>query len=97
MVETLLRTLPSQLGSYLLVREIGQGASSIVYEATHATHGRRMALKVLAKSALSPGQLAREGALVAREAMILAALPGHPALVGVVEVGLAAGSPFIAM
>ena len=38
---------PTVLGGYVLGDEIGSGASSVVYAATHERLGRRAAVKVL--------------------------------------------------
>ena len=38
---------PAVLGGYVLEDELGSGASSVVYAATHARLGRRAAVKVL--------------------------------------------------
>jgi len=70
---------------YRLVREIGRGAASIVYEAEHLDLGRRSAIKIIATSADAPEQ----GARFRREARTLSRL-SHEGLVTVHDVGEAA-------
>jgi serine/threonine-protein kinase len=71
---------------YKLVRELGRGASSVVYEAEHLDLGRRAALKVIgAEHGRSPELAAR----FRREARALSRL-SHEGLVRVDDVGQAA-------
>ncbi len=79
---------------YRLRREIGRGASSVVYEAEHVDLGRRVALKVLAAEHTHSAQFA---ARFRREARALSRLQ-HPALVRVFDFGQASdGRLFCAM
>lgn len=82
---------PSTLGGYVLGDEIGSGASSVVYAATHARLGRRAAVKVLA---LPPRGPWRERFL--RESQIAASLD-HPNVIPVYEAGEDGDQMFIAM
>jgi serine/threonine-protein kinase len=79
------------LGGYVLGDEIGSGASSVVYAATHARLGRRAAVKVLA---LPPRGPWRERFL--RESQIAASLD-HPNVIPVYEAGEDGDQMFIAM
>ena len=67
------------------VREIGRGASSVVYEAEHLDLGKRVAIKVLA--AAGPARARRRR--FRREARTLSRL-SHEGLVAVHDVGQAA-------
>jgi serine/threonine-protein kinase len=79
------------LGGYVLGEEIGSGASSVVYAATHERLGRRAAVKVLV---LPPRGSWRERFL--RESQIAASLD-HPNVIPVYEAGEEGGRMYIAM
>ena len=81
----------TQLGGYVLGDEIGSGASSVVYGATHGRLGRRAAVKVLV---LPPRGPWRERFL--RESQLAAAID-HPNVIPVYEAGEDDGRMFIAM
>jgi serine/threonine-protein kinase len=70
---------------YRVVRELGSGASSVVYEAEHLDLGRRVAIKVIAPEQSRSPELA---ARFRREARALSRL-SHEALVTVHDVGAA--------
>ncbi len=82
---------PSVVGGYVLGDEIGSGASSVVYAATHERLGRRAAVKVLV---LPPRGSWRERFL--RESQIAASLD-HPNVIPVYEAGEEDGRMYIAM
>jgi serine/threonine-protein kinase len=72
---------------YRLVRELGRGASSVVYEAEHLDLGRRVALKLIEAD---HGPAAEIAARFRREARTLSRL-SHEGLVAVHDVGQADG------
>ena len=71
---------------YRLLREIGRGASSVVYEAEHVDLGRRVALKVLAAEHTGVREFASR---FRREARAMSRL-SHEHLVKIIDFGLAA-------
>jgi len=79
---------------YRLLRPVGGGASSVVWEGEHTELGQRVAIKMLvAEHAKSPGALER----FRREARVLATL-SHPQVVRVLDFGTASdGRAFLAM
>jgi WD40 repeat protein/serine/threonine protein kinase len=84
---------PEQLGDFRLLREIGKGGMGIVYEAEQLSLRRRVALKVLPRSAmLDPRQRRR----FHNEAEAAASLQ-HPHIVPVYAVGCKQGIPYYAM
>ena len=85
--------LPREFGSYTLVRELGQGAIGVVYEALHRALGRRAAVKVL-KSGFDRDPEAR--ARFRNEATATARVR-HDHIVEIFDVGEIGGSPFYAM
>jgi eukaryotic-like serine/threonine-protein kinase len=84
---------PSELGDFLLVKEIGRGGMGVVYEALQRSLGRRVALKVLPFAAvLEPKQIAR----FQHEAQAAAQLH-HPHIVPVFGVGCERGVHYYSM
>jgi serine/threonine protein kinase/tetratricopeptide (TPR) repeat protein len=84
-------TGPSWLGSFELLRVIGQGAFGTVYRARDAHLGRIVAVKLpRADQSVSPADVER----FLREARSAAGL-SHPGIVPVYEVGRAEGLPYI--
>lgn len=80
----------TRLGDYLVGKEVGRGAMGVVYEATHAALGKRVALKVL--NAAAAGKQDR----FLREARLAAGLH-HSNIVPVFDVGTANGTAYYAM
>jgi serine/threonine protein kinase len=85
--------LPERIGSYTIIRRLGEGGMGVVYEAEQQRPRRTVAIKVLRRAILTPGLRRR----FEREAEVLGQLR-HPGIAGVVEGGTDAdGTPFIAM
>jgi len=87
------KPLPSQIGDYLIVAEIGRGGMGVVYEAEQQSLGRRVALKVLPSNlyASSNSRIRFQ-----REARAAAKLH-HTNIVPVFEVGEEEGVVYYAM
>jgi hypothetical protein len=85
--------LPTEVGEYRLVRQLGRGGMGMVWEAEQAGTGRRVALKLLAPElAHDPDALAR----FLREGRLAAAL-SHPRSTFIFGAGEHAGRPYIVM
>ncbi|MFO0652219.1 MAG: serine/threonine-protein kinase [Polyangiales bacterium] len=80
-------------GPYEIVRKLGQGAFGMVYEAVRTPLGKRVALKVLRAQTVFPVETLTR---FVREAQTAARLT-HPHIVDVFDVGVHAGTPFLAM
>jgi len=79
---------------YELVRVLGVGGSSVVYEARHGSDKATCALKVINLEPLGPGDLASFD----REIEAIRRVAAHPGAVGVIDVGLSSrGQPFLVM
>ncbi len=88
--------LPSAI-HYRLLREIGRGAMSLVWEAVDARDGRRVAIKTLVvPQTLAAGERAAWAARMEREARAVARL-SHPNIVTTHEVGRKDGQPYLVM
>lgn len=85
----------SKIGPYRLGRAVGRGRTGVTYEAVHVEQSRKVALKLLDRRALNDSPISRQDALFAREAMILAKLPRHPGIIGVLDAGQAHNLPYI--
>ncbi len=85
--------VPTQLGDYRIVREVGRGGMGVVYEAVQESLGRQVAIKLLPISGLlSPGSVER----FQREAKSAAKLH-HSNIVPVFDVGEQQGLHYYAM
>jgi serine/threonine-protein kinase len=80
-------------GKYRIERELGHGGMGVVYEATHLMLARKVAIKLLSPALRDRGDLAKR---MIREARVVSAI-GHPNIVGVTDLGLTDGTPFIVM
>jgi hypothetical protein len=83
----------ARLGSYLILRELGAGGMGVVYAAYHEGLDRRVAIKLVRRSA---GESSDGHARILREAQALARL-SHPNVVQIYEVGEHQGQVFLAM
>ncbi len=88
-----LKSRPSTFGDYHLLQELGRGAQGIVFLAEHATHRRKVALKLLTRAG-AQSQPARDR--FRREAELTLKCD-HPGICGVHDFGEVDGVPFIAM
>ena len=80
-------------GPYQIVRALGAGAFGAVYEATRRPLGKRVAVKVLHPNMAQHPEM---NARFLQEAQATAALE-HPHIVGVFDVGIEGGAPFLVM
>ena len=85
--------IPSQVGNYEILAQIGRGGMGVVYRARHIELGREVALKILPTSALADSVSEQR---FQREARAAAALH-HTNIVPVFEVGQQDGVHFYAM
>lgn len=82
-----------QVGKYRLGRELGQGATSIVYEASHNTLSRLVAVKMLSHTLVYDKVFLKR---FLQEAEIIAGL-AHPNIVQIYDLEKAYGTHFIIM
>jgi serine/threonine protein kinase/Flp pilus assembly protein TadD len=85
--------IPTQLGDYRILREVGHGGMGVVYEAEQLSLHRRVALKLLSEPLLSSAKNRRR---FEREARAAARLH-HTNIVPVFAVGEHGGRPYYAM
>lgn len=88
--------MPTHVGRYAVIREIGKGGMGVVYEASQEFPARRVALKLVRSSVETPVLMRR----FAHEAEALALLQ-HPGIAQLYEAGFAETSrgktPYLAM
>ena len=82
-------SLPKRVGPFTIERELGRGGMGVVYVATSAELGRRVALKVLREGPFADAEV-RERFKI--EAAATARLR-HPNIVGIHRVGEEEGPP----
>lgn len=78
---------------FVVGRLLGRGGSGTVYEARQVSTGRALALKILDLDAAGPEVLRRFG----RERAAMGELAGHPHIVSIIDAGMHAGRPWLAM
>ena len=78
---------------YRLVRQIGRGGSSVVWEARQLSTGRQVALKMLEVDITDPDALRR----FEREREVMSALASHPGIVTIYDAGVHEQKPWLAM
>ena len=86
-------SIPEVLGEYQIIQEVGRGGMGIVFEAQHTTMRRRVALKVLPKSAAEKPNYLKRFLTEARSAGQL----HHTNIVPVFEVGESNGLNYYSM
>ena len=86
-------SIPSLLGDYAIVQEIGRGGMGVVFEAQHTTMHRRVALKVLPRSVTNKSNYVSRFLTEARSAGRL----HHTNIVPVFDVGQDEGLHYYAM
>ena len=79
-----------QVGQYEIVGELGRGGMGVVYEGRHVTLGRRVAIKLILRTAANPRALTR----FVREAELLARIQ-HPHVLRVHELGQSPKGPYL--
>ncbi len=80
------------VGPYRVGRLLGRGGMAVVYEATHASQGRTVALKLISPELVDPSFVER----FRNEGRMQAALD-HPNVVTVYEAGTSEHGPYLAM
>ena len=87
---------PHILGSYEVVKKIGEGGFGLVYLGVHTILGRKTALKLFKKERISPHRMSEFKNRFVREAKILAALD-HEYIVKLYDFFYTESGPCIAM
>ncbi|HLQ61328.1 MAG TPA: serine/threonine-protein kinase [Candidatus Acidoferrales bacterium] len=82
-----------ELGSYRLLKRLGNGGMGVVYEAEHRLLGRRVAIKVIRSELAEDATFSRRFLL---EARAVAALD-HPGIVRLYDFAFADGKPYMVM
>ncbi|MBL8973219.1 MAG: protein kinase, partial [Myxococcales bacterium] len=87
--------MPSRIGRYLVLEELGAGGMGVVYAAYDPELDRKVAIKLMYAES-DRGRARRNHAMLMREAQALAKL-SHPNIVAIHDVGEYAGQVFVAM
>ena len=82
-----------ELGSYQVVRELGEGGMGVVFEAEHKLLGRKVAIKTIRPDALSDHSFSQRFMLEARAISAL----DHPGIVRLYDFAIESGMPYIVM
>ena len=91
--DSVVHTVPKQIGDYDILGEVGRGAMGVVYKARHRRLNRLVALKMVLAGEFASPALEHRFRLEAE----LAARVQHPNIVHVYEIGSYEGRPFLAM
>jgi serine/threonine-protein kinase len=83
----------TRFGPHEIVRPIAEGGMAVVYEARHVELEKRVALKVMRRAYAAVPELVERFLLEARMASRL----HHPHVIGVSDVGVSDGHPFMAI
>ncbi|MFO0878339.1 MAG: protein kinase, partial [Gemmataceae bacterium] len=86
------RGMPSRVGDYEILSQLGEGGMGVVYKARHLGLKRLVALKMIRAAGASDRDRLRFQAEVEAVARLQ-----HPGIVGIFEVGEFAGQPFCAL
>jgi tRNA A-37 threonylcarbamoyl transferase component Bud32 len=89
--------LPTAIGKYEVIRELGRGASSTVYLAEDPFRGRKVALKQIHAHLLNDERQATRYRRVMRNEALLAGRLKHPHIVGVYDADGEANPPYIVL
>lgn len=87
--------MPTQIGRYRVIEELGAGGMGVVYAADDPELARKVAIKLMYAEA-DVGRARRSQTMLMREAQALARL-SHPNIVAIHDIGLYAGQVFVAM
>ncbi|RZJ02895.1 MAG: hypothetical protein EOO54_26110, partial [Haliea sp.] len=88
---------PATIGKYRIERELGRGASSIVYLAFDPFHGRRVAIKQIHAHLLSDPDKAERNRRRLRNEAILAGQMQHPHIVRLLDADEDANPPYLVL
>lgn len=91
--EQVLKPIPARMGSYELLKEIGEGRTGVLFEARHLTMDMVCCVKVLRPDGPGGEAAVKNALFQARRAQDL---PSHPNIVPVLDHGLEADYGFVA-